>query len=62
MSFRDFGNMNVTCILVGLDLRGGIADSIALKKGTLDYFPILDYKGVPFKCLICHVHSHMEEE
>jgi len=54
--------MEMDRMLVGLDLRKGLVDSIIIKKGmTIDYQP-LEYEGIHFKCGRCYVYENMEKE
>eukprot|EP01018_Ginkgo_biloba_P031210 Gb_14160 [translate_table: standard] len=54
MSFLDTRHMIVAKILVGMDLRDGLADEMVLEKGSYDFTQHLDYQGIPFRCVRCH--------
>ena len=48
----------VARILVNINLREGLAESINLDWGPVIIPQILDYENVPFRCRRCHVYGH----
>jgi hypothetical protein len=59
LSFRDMGLMVVMKILENLDLRDGLVESLELWRGQSLHKQILDYVGVPFRCIQCHKYGHV---
>ena len=57
MSFYSFGKMLVAWILVSLNLRKGLSDTLALTHDGLVFRQPLNYEGIPFKCRRCHEHE-----
>lgn len=49
ISFRNINKMTLAKILVGIDLRGGLASKIVIQKGTYSITQDLEYYGVPFR-------------
>eukprot|EP01018_Ginkgo_biloba_P039380 Gb_12932 [translate_table: standard] len=62
MSFITSGLMVTTHILVQMDLREGLAESLELKKGLHSLTQPLDYSSVPFRCNRCHKYGHLAAE
>jgi hypothetical protein len=53
------GVHSVAQILVALDLRKGIFESIDLVVGDHSYTHALDYMDIPFRCSCCHKVGHL---
>jgi len=51
MIFEETRIMTIVWILVGIDLRDGLALELVLQKGNLSITQALYYSGVPFKCV-----------
>jgi hypothetical protein len=47
MSFSSIGKMSVAQILVSLNLRKGLLDTLELTRGGLLFRKPLDYEGIP---------------
>jgi hypothetical protein len=58
MSFSSSRKMSVARILVSLNLRKGLSDTLELTRDGLLFRKPLDYEGIPFKCHRCHKHGH----
>ena len=58
LSFVETKVMKVARILVNINLREGLAESINLDWGPVIIPQILDYENVPFRCSRCHVYGH----
>lgn len=52
----------VARILVSLNPREGLADAINLKYRDIEFFQILDYENLPFRCHCCHQYGHLDWE
>jgi hypothetical protein len=48
LSFLDSRVTTLAPILVGIEIKEGLAESIMLKKGNLEVNQVLDYEGIPF--------------
>eukprot|EP01018_Ginkgo_biloba_P032904 Gb_28853 [translate_table: standard] len=62
MFFITSGLVVITRILVRMDLREGLAESLELKKGLHSLTQPLDYSGVPFRCNRCQKYGHLVVE
>ena len=62
LSFVETKEKKVARILVNINLREGLAESINLDWGPVIIPQILDYENVPFRCRRCHVYGHMVSE
>ena len=51
--------MIVDKILVLVDLREGLVNTLKLKRGSLDFSQWLDYEVIPFRCHCCHSQVHL---
>ena len=58
LSFRETKEKKVARILVNINLRDGLAESINLEWGPEIIPQLLDYENVPFRCRRCHVYGH----
>ena len=58
LSFLETREKKVARILVNINLREGLAESINLEWGPVIIPQILDYENVPFRCRRCHVYGH----
>ena len=58
LSFLETKEKKVARILVNLNIREGLAESIILEWGPDPITQILDYENVPFRCRRCHVYGH----
>ena len=56
LSFLETKVKRVARILVNLNIREGLAESIILEWGPDPITQILDYENIPFRCRRCHVH------
>jgi len=50
LSFRKSGYLDISLILVGLDLIKGLEDSMQIWRESDLYHLNLDYEGIPFRC------------
>ena len=57
-SYLETLEKKVARILVNLNLRDGLAESINLDWGPVIISQILDYENVPFGCRRCHAYGH----
>ena len=62
LSFVETKEKKVARILVNINLREGLAESINLDWGLVIIPQILDYENVPFRCRRCHVYGHPVSE
>ena len=58
LSFLETREKKIARILVNINLREGLAESINLDWGPVIIPQILDYENVPFQCRRCHVYGH----
>ena len=58
LSFLETKEKKVARILVNINLREGLAESINLEWGPMIIPQILDYENVLFRCRRCHVYGH----
>ena len=61
-SYLETLEKKVARILVNLNLREGLAESINLDWGPVIISQILDYENVPFHCRRCHAYGHPMSE
>ena len=59
LSYEDTNIMCVGKILVNLNLREGLVESIILHKGEFYFIQDLDYQGMHFKCNKCHSYGYV---
>jgi len=60
MTFSETDIIFVAHILVGIDLREGLATKTSLKKGGHSLSQPLEYLGVPFWCIMCQMFDHID--
>ena len=58
LSFLETKVKKVARILVNLNIREGLAESIILEWGSDPITQILDYENIPFRCRRCHAYGH----
>ena len=58
LSFLETQEQKVARILVNINLREGLAESINLDWGPVIIPQILDYENIPFRCRCCHAYGH----
>ena len=58
LSFLESREKKVARILVNINLREGLVESINLDWGPVIIPQILDYENVPFRCRRCHAYGH----
>ncbi len=53
--------LHSTCarFLVDLDISKGLPEAIYLDSPRGSWTQLLDYEGIPFRCKICHLTSHI---
>jgi hypothetical protein len=54
--------MRMLIILIGVEISKGLEESIIINKSHTIFDWSLDYEGIPFKCVQCHVYVHLEKE
>jgi hypothetical protein len=62
MSFLSTGDLIVACILVLLNVRGGLPKDLELVVDNSSYMQKLDYEGISFQCRHCHQHGHVAND
>jgi len=62
LSFLETHQKQVACILVNINIREGLAETINLDWGPVIIPQILDYENVPFRCRRCHAYGHPVSE
>lgn len=58
-SYCDSGYMGMARILVELDLKGSLADSMIIRRKSEIIHQSIDYEGIPFRCARCYVYGHL---
>jgi len=58
LSFQKTHVKKVARVLVSINIREGLAETINLKWGPDVITQILDYENVPFRCRRCHAYGH----
>jgi len=58
LSFMKTHIKQVARVLVSINIREGLAESIKLKWGPEVIVQLLDYENVPFRCRRCHAYGH----
>jgi len=58
LSFLKTHMKQVARVLVSINIREGLAETINLKRGPEVIVQILDYENVPFRCRRCHAYGH----
>ena len=58
LSFLETHEKKVAHILVNIDIREGLAESINMDWGPEIIPQTLDYENVPFRCKRCHAYGH----
>jgi len=58
LSFLKTHVKQVARVLVSINIREGLAETIKLKWGPDVIIQILDYENVPFRCRRCHAYGH----
>jgi len=58
LSFLKTHIKQVARVLVSINIREGLAETITLKRGPEVIVQILDYENVPFRCRRCHAYGH----
>jgi hypothetical protein len=46
-------------ILVGMDLKGRLVESMVIGRGNEKFYRTIYYVGNPFKCGCCHIYGHL---
>lgn len=59
LSFLQSGVCCLGKVLVLIDLWNGLVVDLKIKRGNLCFSQVLDYVGVPFRCVRCHGHGHL---
>lgn len=62
MSFTQNQNKAMAWILVSLNPRGGLAESIKIQYKYYVFEQPLDYEHLPFKCHRCHAYGHLARD
>lgn len=58
-SYQQTGMMAYARILVNLDRRGGLLESITIQWRETTRKQIIDYEGIPYRCRRCHKVGHL---
>lgn len=58
-SYKLSNARSVAHILVDLDVRQGLFESINIVMGDMSYVQILDYVNIPFRCSWCRRVGHI---
>ena len=48
--------------MVELDILEGLLESFLINWGDISFEQRLDYRGIPFRCLICHNTGHAKRD
>jgi hypothetical protein len=61
-SYKSCGFRSIAQILVELDPRNGLYESMDLQYGDKKLTQILDYVNMPFCCVRCHIVGHVVKD
>jgi hypothetical protein len=51
----------VARVLIKIDMVKGLAESLEIEVGDGSHTQLLDFYGIPFQCVHCHLYGHVVE-
>lgn len=61
-SYMETDSLAIARILVHLDTREGLVDSLRLQFQDIIRWQTIDYEGIPFQCIRCHKMEHLYKD